>query len=307
MHHVAFCFDQGYQQHFGAAVTSLLMNDDGPGSDLCVHVVTDVVDARLQRGLERLHRLFGATFEVHVPAREALAEVAGLPANNPWIVHLSTSTYLRWLIPDVLPESADRVLYLDTDTIVLRSLRPLLEMDIQGHPLAGVLDMNSGELMGHHQIPAYINSGVLLMNLDVWRREALSRRCIAFAQAHPEQLRYADQCAVNLVLAGRVKLLDRRWNAPVAPIQGLEIREDAAILHFLTGDKPWQAWYSHPRGRDYWRYLDVSPWAGARPQEPRNVGELRRMAMFLHASGRHAEACEMFARALYVMDLQANK
>jgi lipopolysaccharide biosynthesis glycosyltransferase len=304
MHHVAFCFDRGYQQHFGAAVMSLLLNDEGPCSDLCVHVVTTEEDAMLRTGLDRLRTLFSIHYQVHIPTLADLQAVRGLPTATALMSHATDAAYFRLLLPTLLSEAVAQVLYLDSDIIVQKSLRSLMAETLDGYALAAVTDFSSDYMKRHHRLPGYFNSGVMLMNLELWRREAIAGQCISYGQAHPERLPFADQCVLNILLLDRAKILDARWNVPVAPIPGLQVQDDAAILHFFTRHKPWQAWYEHPLGHLYWRYLDVSPWTGAKPQEPTQPEHFQRMARTHQASGRHAQACEWYARALQAMDLK---
>jgi Glycosyl transferase family 8 len=54
--------------------------------------------------------------------------------------HVSTMAYARILIPDLLPETRSRLLYLDADLLVLGDVAPLWTVDLQGAPLGAVLD-----------------------------------------------------------------------------------------------------------------------------------------------------------------------
>jgi UDP-glucose/galactose:(glucosyl)LPS alpha-1,2-glucosyl/galactosyltransferase len=304
MYHVAFCFDRGYQQHFGAAIMSLLLNDEGPCSDLCVHVVTTEEDAPLRAGLNRLKTLFGIHYQIHIPAMADLQLIRGLPTATSMMSHVKHATYFRLFLPALLPESVTQVLYLDSDIIVQKSLRPLMAESLDGFALAAVTDLSAHHMKRHHRLPTYFNAGVLVMNLDLWRHEAIARQCLSYGLSNADRLPFADQCVLNLLLVERTKIVDSHWNAAVAPIPGLQVREDAAVLHFCTRHKPWQAWYEHPLGRLYWRYLDVSPWAGANSEQPTTLEHFQRMARIHQSSGRHAQACEWYARALQAMDHQ---
>ena len=58
----------------------------------------------------------------------------------------------------------------------------------------------------------YVNAGVLVMDLDAWRRERISDQLFAFVSRHGERLFWHDQDALNVLLQGRITLLPRRWN-----------------------------------------------------------------------------------------------
>jgi lipopolysaccharide biosynthesis glycosyltransferase len=289
--HVAFCFDRNFRQHFGAAVTSLLMSHEGPGEALTVHAVTDEVDDDLARRIDLLRRRFRATLQVY-PVRERMANtLEGVPLSGGY----PQTTYWSLLLADILPRDVERVLYLDSDLVVVSDLQALMDADLEGRTLGGVDDPSSSRLRAKWGVDRYINSGVMLIDLKRWRDRDYGHRCVAFSIAQGDHIEYLDQCAINNVLAGDIALLDRRWNGCVMPRIPPQRFEDAAILHFITGDKPWQAWYESPLGRHYWRYLDVSPWSGAKPVEPSSFQEKLRMANLLGRQGRHRDAVELFS------------
>lgn len=277
---------------------SLIANSAGRGRDLCVHLVTDAVDADLVGRIEQIRSKAACRIELYEVTEAQLQALDASHLDASYAPHLSRAAYFRLLIPDVLPESVERTLYLDSDTIVLADTADLFAMDIGDASVAGVRDMEEASMkrvFGHEN---YINTGVLLMNLANWRRQNYSQRCIAFAQANPERVAYADQCCINWVLAKDLAFLDPRWNgflrvaSTTAP--GTEPPAGTRILHFVGNDKPWQNWFDHPLGKHYWTNLETSPWAGARPDPPVTVNNHHSLARKLAAFNRHAEACEVY-------------
>lgn len=126
MMHVVYCFDHRYEQHFGASVVSLLLHLGGPGSELCVHVVTADPSDGFQARLDRLTDRFRARITVHRVHAQDVAQVSNLQLMKTPTGHLTAATYYRVLLGSILPPDIDRVLYLDADTIVLSDLRPLV-------------------------------------------------------------------------------------------------------------------------------------------------------------------------------------
>ncbi|MDO8802366.1 glycosyltransferase family 8 protein [Phenylobacterium sp.] len=312
MVHVAYCFDERYRQHFGAAITSLLSNSRGLGRDLCVHVVTDVADEGFVARIDAIRARFDASIEVHEVRPDLLDSIGGLQANSSYVRHLSQSAYFRLLLPDILPAQVERVLYLDSDTIVLSDISELLEADIGAAAVAGVRDLLESAFMDAFGYGGYINTGVLIMNLKAWRRDDIGRRCIAHAQQNPERVLYADQCCINAVLDGDVAFLDPKWNGFLrvatreqpekAPAPGVR------ILHYVGADKPWQNWFDHPLGKHYWENLEASPWSGAIPDPPVSVANHHSLARKLAGLNRHAEACEFYEIVVtYLLEKSARR
>jgi UDP-glucose/galactose:(glucosyl)LPS alpha-1,2-glucosyl/galactosyltransferase len=263
--HVVYCFDQNYEQHFGASVTSLLLNRQGPGRDLCIHVVTAEVTAAFQARLDRLTDTFRVRIAVHRLRPQDLERLSRLKTKTQTVTHLTTAAYYRVLLPHILSPDIDRVVYLDSDTIVLADIRALLDVDLGTAVVGAALDLGSTAMAAKRGLARYVNSGVMLMDLRGWRQGDYVDRCLDFALHNPEKISYGDQCAINAVCADAIHVLDPCWNRFVLSQTRSDDASGAAILHFITGDKPWQAWYENSLASLYWRYLDVSPWSGAVP------------------------------------------
>lgn len=306
MVHVAYCFDKNYRQHFGASMTSLLLNFDGPGSDLCIHVITDEMDHVFQTRLNRLQDTFKARIEIHIPLVEDIAEISRLQLNSRAVEHVTMATYFRLLLAKILSSSVDRVLYLDADTIILSSVRELFNTDMENATLAGAPDLSSQGMSARLQLQNYINSGVLLIDLKQWRQRNYTSRCLDYAARNPEKLLYADQCTINIVLADSLYLLDGKWNRGVTAHAKSQTADGAGVLHFITRDKPWHAWYENSLAKYYWRYLEVSPWAGALPVQPSTIEEARRMARLSFNQGNSLAAVKIYESILDLLP-QAKK
>lgn len=298
MLHVAYCFDKNYQQYFGASLTSLLLNFDGPGEDLCIHVVTDTLDSDFLAKVEHLRQVFRATIKTYSPAPESIQSLTGLMVQREKPTHLTQASYYRLLLPQLLPESVDRVLYLDSDTVVLSSVRAVFDEDVEESALAAVPDIASEKLSSYWSLDRYINSGVMLMNLKRWREHGYARQCIEFVAQNAVKCRLLDQDAINAMLAGDIRLLPSRWNMQVIS-DCLDVTPlDVGIVHFIGGSKPWHEWYGNPLGKHYWQYLNASPWRGADPVPPRSAREARRLAKRLWRDRKYGQAVVSYLGSL---------
>ena len=93
--------------------------------------------------------------------------------------YYSVEMYYRLLAPFVLPESLDRILYLDPDIINLNPIKPFYEQDFEGNAFVAtahdyitkwVQPFNRIRLQTLKSID-YFNTGVLLMNLSAIRKK----------------------------------------------------------------------------------------------------------------------------------------
>ena len=213
----------------------------------------------------------GATIAFHEIPDE---DVAGLPTYSMF----TSAMWYRTFLPELLPQ-ADRVLYLDVDTIAADSLEPLWATDLGGHWLGAVTNVFQHNHLHRPEelglaADAYFNSGVLLMNLAEMRRDGCSAAVRACAAERGQALEWPDQDALNLVLAERRLALAPRWNCmnavldfpQAADVFGAEAVEEArvrpGIRHYEGpgANKPWS--YLCPRElRDlYLRHRRATPW-----------------------------------------------
>ncbi|KRM72114.1 glycosyl transferase family protein [Lacticaseibacillus brantae DSM 23927] len=135
------------------------------------------------------------------------------------------------LYADLVPQLQGRVLYLDADVLCRQSFAEFYHQNLAEIEVVGVLDFY-GKWFFHHQLRKfdYINSGVLLMNLDVLRQTKLLQRCRRLCRYRPMLM--PDQSALNM-LAHNKRLAPSRFNAQ----NGIEA--DTVFHHFSAN---WVAW-----------------------------------------------------------------
>jgi len=182
--------------------------------------------------------------------------------------HVSITTYYRILAARILPTDINKILYLDSDLIVRRSLSDLWNTDLRGHALAAVVDQYVAdydierlEELGLPPAVRYFNGGVLLINLMLWRQYGVSEKAIAFARNHKEKLKWWDQDALNAVLVHRWAELPAVWNLQCGNCDKLIFGiKDPAIVHFCGGIKPWHWSLKHAFKFEYRKYRLKTPW-----------------------------------------------
>ena len=194
----------------------------------------------------------------------------GLPVSD-WITE---AAYLRLSLAEAASDH-ERIVYLDCDLVALGDISALFEMRLEA-TIAAVRDIPNPlfrcgtavpgyERLGIAPDREYFNSGVLVIDVDRWRREDIAARCTRFLRERPEHVRFWDQDAVNVVLDDAWQRLPVEYNvvalSPLMPLVAKEYRggdvlplddaialEDRArILHYAGPMKPW--WNSFPSGR----------------------------------------------------------
>lgn len=207
--------------------------------------------------------------------------------------HISMAANYRLFVADILPADVHRALYLDCDLIVDSPLDDLLNTDISRYAVAAVEDMWSGkadnyERLDYDSADGYFNSGVLLVNLDMWRTMGFSKKFAAFLKTH-DNLKFVDQDILNGVLHASWLHLHFRWNVQDGFLRRKpKVRREMmtelllecahpAIIHFTGGRKPWRYDCQNPLRYRFFHYLDMTPWRGERPELP---AKFRRKLLF---------------------------
>lgn len=184
--------------------------------------------------------------------------------------------YYRLLAPQLLPDTLERIIYLDPDTLVINPLRPLWEMDLEGNLFAAAAhtgptelanDVNRIRLGMEHK---YYNSGVLLIDLKAGRERIVSQEIFRYAEEHPKELILPDQDILNILYGSQIlELSDYLWNYDARNFRSYVMRssgaatvdwvmENTVILHFCGKAKPWKPRYKHRFGLLYKHYAHLA-------------------------------------------------
>lgn len=184
--------------------------------------------------------------------------------------------YYRLCAPKLLPDNIDKIIYLDPDLLIINPLRPLWDMDMGSNIFAaashtGKTDLsNSVNKLRLGTATKYYNSGVLLMNLPMARREVSPEEIFKFARNHSRELILPDQDILNILYGNKIlEINDFIWNYDARNYSNYLLRSggvsdadwvmrNTAILHFCGKTKPWKDIYRHRFGLLYKHYMQIS-------------------------------------------------
>jgi lipopolysaccharide biosynthesis glycosyltransferase len=180
-----------------------------------------------------------------------------LPDNLPLdaSAHVSKAAFYRLFVAKVLPDSFSSALYLDSDAVAVRSMRSLLEIELTA-PIAAVDHYSPtdqlriwGDAGG-----GYFQSGVVLIDLDQWRKGDIEEHFIEIMQTKRSLIRWWDQDVLNIAFRDNWQRLDVWFNVAQCSIRYLppaEVANNARYLHFDGSSKPWSTDIHRPY-RDRW-------------------------------------------------------
>ncbi len=174
----------------------------------------------------------------------------------PVLERLPEESFYRLLAFDFLPHELDRCLYLDPDIIIRRSIGDLYDSCIDGKYLAACSHMygfkntiNKLRLgLGKNQ-ERYINSGVMLLNLELIRRDFTIKSILNSLEENVNHLLLGDQDMANILFGENILLLDERiynldertykYRSKKEGFSLSDIEEKTAIIHYNGKCKPW--------------------------------------------------------------------
>lgn len=237
--HLLLAADAKYGAYAGITIASVLRAN--PGANFQVHLFSNGVR---QRDLRKLRGVMA-----RADSRLVVYDLAAALRANPHLVvrrHLNQTAYARLMLGELLPASVRRVVYLDCDVICTGDIAALWRLG-DAVPVAGAVIDRAGEgwkrLLDLPAEAAYFNSGVLLINLDAWRRRDLGREILDWIAANPDKITLADQDAVNAVLWQAITPLPDCWNLQIGDTSGplpADRLAGARLLHYTGPNKPWQ-------------------------------------------------------------------
>lgn len=181
--------------------------------------------------------------------------------NAPVLKRITKATYYRLFASMYLPEALERVLYIDPDTLILNDISALYHLPFGDNFYAGCTHMSSftnfvnTARLGMSPHSAYINAGVLLINLRALRAFFSSNQVFDFVERHASTLFLADQDVLNALYGDRILPLNAEiYNCDERVYRRLRkkygeaganafIKSETCILHYDGQYKPWNADY----------------------------------------------------------------
>ena len=276
--HIVISSDENYISHAAALCKSIFRHNKNDYR-IYVHLLSNRVT---KRSIGKLHSLFeGKESKLTVYDVEDIQ--SKLMVKVPQTIAITA--YLRLFIAYILPQEIQKVLYMDVDAIVNKSLHDLWNIEFKNELIAGVLDSvstNAKSLIGIVSAEPYLNSGLLLINLKVWRTENIQSKFLSFLIKNDGNVYHHDQGILNAVCSSRKIIIHPKYNVmtsffdfSVKQLQSLnaitpyytqveidEAKENSVYIHFTPSlsNRPWLVNCAHPLKDLYIMNKNETPW-----------------------------------------------
>lgn len=254
--------DNHFSVLMGALIKSIELNH--AGSELIdIYIVEDRLKSSIKKKViktvnPQIVRL------IWLEMSEVLSLAPDLPVDKS---SFPLNVYIRLLIPYFLPKDIKKAIYLDVDMLMLADVSELWSIEIGGYALGGVQDcidkignswggIKNYEELGLNPEDKYLNSGLLLMNLEQWRSHDYSFKIIRCIKENIQYANFPDQYGLNAIFAGRWLELDFRWNC-----YAILDEPQPKLIHFIRNKPIYTSYDNNIHYRElFYKYLDLTEW-----------------------------------------------
>ncbi|CAL5371158.1 unnamed protein product [Camellia sinensis] len=259
--HVAMTLDATYLRGSMAAVLSVLQHSSCP-ENTHFHFITTASAAT------RHHRLLRLTISQSFPSLNFrlyhfnTAAVAGLISTSIRAALDTPLNYARNYLADLLPECVRKIVYLDSDLVLVDDIAKLAATPLRRRVLAAPEYCNanftsyftpsfwsnpslSSTFTGRKA--CYFNTGVMVIDLERWRDGDYTRKIVEWMELQKRMRIYelGSLPPFLLVFAGNIAPVDHRWNQH--GLGGDNFRGlcrdlhlgPVSLLHWSGKGKPW--------------------------------------------------------------------
>ena len=280
---VAYSTSDLYSELAATSIASLLENSKDV-DEINVYVIDIGISEKHRQDLLDLAAAYGR----HLEFLEDL-NVEDIAHTKIDVGRWHISTFSRLFLLHVLPEGMDKIIYIDCDMIIRHSLKTLWEMDMEGTWCMSADDCRGKMYRKDIGIPMdsiYTNNGLMVIDLDAWRKNDVESKFIDFINEYHGDITYMDQGVLNGVFQPlkKVKLLPISYNAqtvcydlgydglqacrkPVWAYTRDEFErgiDDPTVVHFTTcfmsGTRPWFKVDHHPYRVEFLKYRSLTAW-----------------------------------------------
>ena len=283
---VVYASDEGYVGIMATSIASLLGNTQDI-EQLRIHVIDDGIADSSRNSLSTAVIAAGA--EICFIPMPDLNDLAGITLD---FKDFALSTFARLWLAQIFP-SLQRVMYIDCDTLICADLLDMWSIQLVDDELvAGVPDALSAANKAKVGLPSdalYVNAGVLLVDLEQWRKHKVAEEFVKFLRNNDGRVAHNDQGVINACLVGRIKPLHARYNL-MSYAQGMsyaevkrykrptswidanefdEAKRNPTIMH-ATGsflfERPWFQGSRSPMASDWNLTVNTTSWSARFPR-----------------------------------------
>lgn len=249
---IALSCDENYSKYAGIVIASILAN--AKNTDILdIYILDGGISEKSKEKILSLKNIKNCNIEFVNIDDSLFEDYKNIQTHH----YISIAACYRLKLATLLP-NVDKIIYLDCDVTVCSSLKELFNINLGNSVIAGVRDIDLG--IKNYQ-PQYINSGVLLIDLNKIRTQNIENELLEYTKKNINNIKMGDQEIINNVLNNKILNIDEKYNVQSeCYIRRSSFTKNPVIIHFIGDKKPWHfgSWSVH---KDlYFKYLQMTPW-----------------------------------------------
>ncbi len=276
MLNIALASDDNYAQQMTIAIYSIIQSNSQ--EDITFHILDTGMNSKSKECIIRMIEDNNKKYTIY-----DLSDMENNYGFKSKSDVLPIGAYARIFLPNMLEDDIDRILYIDSDCVNVEKLSKLYYIDMKDDIIAGVQDFADSKARlsnGLNEKTRYINSGMILFNVKLWKEENITSKIHEYILKKSGNVVQEDQGAINAILKGRIKILSPEYNmlTPFFFVSSkylterfniknfysdkelLKARKNPIIIHYLKFNnlvnRPWEKYCFHPKRNIYRKYYE---------------------------------------------------
>lgn len=274
---VLYQFDNNYAAYGGISIYSLIENCD---KETELHIYLAAMNVA-EENVTKLNKLCDNehSFIHWLDVSKAIDYINSMETGE-W--NGSKATWLKIFLIQDLPDDVEKIVYIDSDTIVAGDISEFAKLNLGDSPVAMAYDSVGQQYAKAIGTKAYYNAGVIVYNVSVWKQPGFFEDMLSHLKKNVANYPDNDQRLLNDYFRGKIYTLPMRFNfqgvhrmySPKTYLsvynydtyytkeQMEEAKASPVILHFfrIFGRYPWEKDNIHPDLTVFNEYKDRTEW-----------------------------------------------
>ncbi len=260
---IFFATDDNYAPYLCVALKSITKNCNKK-FNYRVHILHTGLDNGLSAENQAIIKTFETKY-LEIEFNDVSSIIAPIKEllNKSLRDYYSDTTFYRIFIPKMFPDY-HKVLYLDSDIVVLGDIAKLYHTDLKDNILGAVTDevVPSNPILIRYVEEAvgvpnkdYFCAGIILFNLDAMREHRVDEKFIGLLSKYHFTTVGQDQDYLNVICKGHVMLLHPGWDKQA---NDRPYKDKLYLIHYNMFSKPWR-YKKVPYEKYFWKYAKKTP------------------------------------------------
>ena len=278
---VLYISSKEFLPYMTVSMVSLLENNKGI-KDLIIHLYCEDIPEEYSSNLKKITESYSAKFKI-IDNQACIDNFKNLISKNKFPEFCGCNYTYAKIFPNVLLPDLDKVLVIDSDTIILKNIQELYNTDIKGSFCAAIPELMANYVSSEdkqviNKKNYYYNTGVMLFDIQKMNTYGYNDKIINGFKSYSKPLKLADQSLFNLALNNDdVTALNFKYNYNNNLNLSKKLRKvihsdyknhklldidkagkvykDMTVLHYVGALKPWDRPSFAPR-KNLYRYYE---------------------------------------------------